>query len=195
MKTIAQACLFALSAAAAAAANAQMSYADGARLMAKYNCQSCHAMNQTLAGPSLIAIAQRYSSDLHAPAYLEAHVLNGSIGVWGSVPHGAGQCARRGPGGIDRLDFAAGAISRRKISLFTRQISFRQRTFARRSAMRVCQPGPVAFHRAITSAGNRRDINLRGFVDTGLPPFLIFARFSICSVNSGSSSYSTAFTT
>ena len=86
MKTIAQACLFALSAAAAAAANAQMSYADGARLMAKYNCQSCHAMNQTLAGPSLIAIAKRYSSDPHAPVYLEAQVLNGSMGVWGSVP-------------------------------------------------------------------------------------------------------------
>lgn len=50
--------------------------------------------------------------------------------------------------------------------------------------MRVCQPGPVAFQRAITSAGNRRDINLRGFIDTGLPPFLILARFNICSVSS-----------
>ncbi len=86
MKSIAQACLFALGVAAAAAANAQMSYADGARLMAKYNCQSCHAMNQTLAGPSLIAIAKKYSSDPNAAAYLEAQVLNGSMGVWGSVP-------------------------------------------------------------------------------------------------------------
>ncbi len=86
MKTISQACLFALSVAAAAAANAQMSYADGARLMAKYNCQPCHAMNQTLAGPSLVAIAKKYSSDPNAAAYLEAQVLNGSMGVWGSVP-------------------------------------------------------------------------------------------------------------
>jgi hypothetical protein len=53
----------------------------------------------------------------------------------------------------------------------------------------------VAFHRAITSAGNRRDINFRGFGDTGLPPLLILARFNICSVSSGSSSYSRAFTT
>jgi len=86
MMTIARACLFALSLAAAAAANAQMSYADGAALMAKYNCQSCHAMNQTLAGPSLVAIAKKYSSDPNAPAYLEAQVLNGSMGVWGGVP-------------------------------------------------------------------------------------------------------------
>ena len=86
MKAIAQAGVFALSVAAAAAANAQMSYADGAKLMAKYNCQSCHAMNQTLAGPSLVAIAKKYSSDPNAAAYLEAQVLNGSMGVWGSVP-------------------------------------------------------------------------------------------------------------
>jgi hypothetical protein len=61
--------------------------------------------------------------------------------------------------------------------------------------MRVCQPGPVAFQRAITSAGKRNDINFRGFADTGLPPLLIFARFIIRSVNSGSSSYSRAFIT
>jgi hypothetical protein len=61
--------------------------------------------------------------------------------------------------------------------------------------MRVCQPGPVAFQRAMTSAGNRSDINLRGFIDTGLPPFLILARFNTGSVSSGSSSYSVAFTT
>jgi hypothetical protein len=61
--------------------------------------------------------------------------------------------------------------------------------------MRVCHPGPVAFHRAITSAGNRRDINLRGFVDTGLPPLLILARFNISSVNSGNSLYSRALIT
>jgi hypothetical protein len=61
--------------------------------------------------------------------------------------------------------------------------------------MRVCQPGPVAFHRAITSAGNRRDINLRGFGDTGLPPLLILARLNIFSVNSGNSLYSRALIT
>jgi hypothetical protein len=74
-------------------------------------------------------------------------------------------------------------------------VRFRQRTFARRSAMRVCQPGPVAFHRATTSAGKRRDINLRGFGDTGLPPLLILARVNISSVSSGNSSYSCAFMT
>jgi hypothetical protein len=47
----------------------------------------------------------------------------------------------------------------------------------------------------MTSAGNRRDINLRGFVDTGLPPLLILARFNISSVNSGNSLYSRALIT
>ncbi len=61
--------------------------------------------------------------------------------------------------------------------------------------MRVCQPGPVAFHRSITSLGRRSDINLRGFGESGLPPLLTFARASMSSVSSGSSSYSFAFTT
>ena len=56
--------------------------------------------------------------------------------------------------------------------------------------MRVCQPGPVAFHRSMTSAGKRSEINLRGFGDTGLPPLFTFARASISSVSSGSSVYS-----
>jgi|694.fasta_scaffold15917_5 hypothetical protein len=42
--------------------------------------------------------------------------------------------------------------------------------------MRVCQPAPVAFHRSMTSVGSRKEISLRGLVDTGLPPLLTFAR-------------------
>jgi hypothetical protein len=47
----------------------------------------------------------------------------------------------------------------------------------------------------MTSAGKRSEINFRGFSDRGRPPFLIFARASISSVNSGNSLYSSAFTT
>ena len=58
-------------------------------------------------------------------------------------------------------------------------------TLLRRSAIRVCQPGPVAFHRAITSSGRRREISFRGFKILGRPPFLTLARASISFVSSG----------
>ena len=58
--------------------------------------------------------------------------------------------------------------------------------------MRVCQPGPVAFQRLMTSAGSLIEINCRGFAERGRPPLLTTARSSISSVNSGSSRYSDA---
>ena len=65
-----------------------------------------------------------------------------------------------------------------------------QRTLLRRAAMRVCQPGPVAFQRSITSSGRRMEISFRGFVERGRPPFFTTARDKASSVSSGSSSYS-----
>src|SRR6478609_9709142 len=59
--------------------------------------------------------------------------------------------------------------------------------------MRVCHPGPVALQRSSTSAGSRREINLRGFAESGRPPLLTFARASMSLVRRGSSSYSLAF--
>jgi hypothetical protein len=61
--------------------------------------------------------------------------------------------------------------------------------------MRVCQPGPVAFHLARTSDGSRIVTCLRGLRDTGRPPFFITARDSISSESSGKSRYSFARTT
>jgi len=63
-------------------------------------------------------------------------------------------------------------------------------TLLRRSAIRVCQPGPVARQRATTSAGNRSEMSCRGFAERGRPPLLTVARESISSVSSGSSRYS-----
>ena len=42
----------------------------------------------------------------------------------------------------------------------------------------------------MTSAGSRMVISLRGFCDTGRPPFLTVARVNISGVSSGSSAYS-----
>ena len=64
-------------------------------------------------------------------------------------------------------------------------------TLLRRSAIRVCQPpGPVAFQRAMTFAGRRREMSFLGLSDRGRPPFFICARANVSSVSSGSSSYS-----
>jgi hypothetical protein len=74
-------------------------------------------------------------------------------------------------------------------------VRFRYRALLRRSAMRVCQPGPVAFQRAITSAGSRREMSFLGFRERGRPPFFTLARASISEVSCGSSRYSRAPTT
>ena len=64
------------------------------------------------------------------------------------------------------------------------------RTFVSRSAMRVCQPGPLAFQRSRTSSGRRIVINLRGLVERGRPPFFTTARDKAFEESSGSSLYS-----
>jgi len=65
-----------------------------------------------------------------------------------------------------------------------------QRILLRRSAMRVCQPGPVAFHRSITSTGSRREMSFRGLAERGRPPLFTTARRRFRLVSSGSSLYS-----
>jgi len=64
---------------------------------------------------------------------------------------------------------------------------------ANRSAMRVCQPGPVARQRWITSAGSRSEMSFLGLAERGRPPLLTTARANISSVSSGSSLYSDGF--
>jgi hypothetical protein len=44
-----------------------------------------------------------------------------------------------------------------------------QTTFDNASAIRVCQPGPVAFQRANVSGGNRREIDVRALPNFGRP--------------------------
>lgn len=86
MKVLAQILFLALAAAGTAAADEPISYAEGARLMAKYNCQPCHSMDKNAAGPSLRAIAKKYAPDPTADVELAAKVVNGSTGVWGPIP-------------------------------------------------------------------------------------------------------------
>ena len=85
MKIFAMLCLSALSLIVTSRANAMISDADAAQLMAKYNCQACHQMDKQLVGPAFRDIAKKYKADADASSKLQAKVRNGSSGVWGAI--------------------------------------------------------------------------------------------------------------
>ena len=68
-----------------ACADEPVGYTQGMKLLRKYNCQTCHAVDKDMAGPSLHAIAKKYASDPHARGDLSASVVNGSTGKWNST--------------------------------------------------------------------------------------------------------------
>lgn len=53
-------------------------------LAQQYACTSCHSENTKSLGPSWTSIRQKYGSQDFS--YLTKKILNGSIGVWGSLP-------------------------------------------------------------------------------------------------------------
>jgi cytochrome c len=77
--------LIAMAAAGTAIADEPVGFAEGTKLLQKYNCQTCHAVDKDLAGPSLRAIAKKYASDPHAREELGASIVNGSSGKWDAV--------------------------------------------------------------------------------------------------------------
>jgi cytochrome c len=86
MKILLNVLLLALSVVAVAAADEPVSDATGMKLTAKYNCQSCHSLqdSSSMQGPSWRAIAKKYASDSEANVELQSNILNGSSGAWGS---------------------------------------------------------------------------------------------------------------
>jgi cytochrome c len=77
--------LLALSATGAAFADEPVGFRQGMKLLTKYNCQTCHAVDKAMAGPSLHAVAKKYASDPHARSVLSESILNGSSGTWDSA--------------------------------------------------------------------------------------------------------------
>jgi cytochrome c len=61
-------------------------FAEGKRLLTKYNCQGCHSLDKGGTGPSLRAVAKRYASDPDARDELQTTIRNGSTGAWGPTP-------------------------------------------------------------------------------------------------------------
>jgi cytochrome c len=83
MKFALPALLIALCTCFTAQADEPIGNEQGAKLLSKYNCQTCHTLDKPLAGPSLRDISKRYASDPNANGELEEKILNGSAGAWG----------------------------------------------------------------------------------------------------------------
>jgi cytochrome c len=60
--------------------------AVGLTLMKQSTCFNCHAVDQPLLGPPLVAIADKYRGQAGALETSVDRVLHGSTGIWGQVP-------------------------------------------------------------------------------------------------------------
>src|SRR5215468_5841604 len=67
-------------------ARAATSDADATKLLTKYGCQACHAVDKKVVGPSYKEVAAKYAGDAGAPAKLAQKIKSGGSGVWGQVP-------------------------------------------------------------------------------------------------------------
>ncbi|MDR3098267.1 MAG: c-type cytochrome [Paraburkholderia sp.] len=70
---------------ATASAHAQ-SGPGGLALAQQQNCMSCHSVTRSFMGPALRAVASKYAGKPDAQTYLTHKILEGSSGVWGTVP-------------------------------------------------------------------------------------------------------------
>lgn len=61
--------------------------ADAAdKLLAKYACTACHAVDKKLVGPAFKDVAAKYKAKSDAESYLSGKIRSGGSGVWGPVP-------------------------------------------------------------------------------------------------------------
>ena len=67
-------------------ANAAIPDGDGIKLMTKYNCQGCHAVDKKIVGPSFKDVAHKYAGESDGVQKLEGKVKNGGSGAWGQIP-------------------------------------------------------------------------------------------------------------
>jgi cytochrome c len=62
----------------------------GRKLITDSGCETCHRINEALAGPSFIEIAEYYNGNEEAFVKLSNAIISGSSGIWGNVampPH------------------------------------------------------------------------------------------------------------
>lgn len=58
----------------------------GLALAQQQNCMSCHSVTRQFMGPALRDVAAKYAGKPDAQNYLTHKILEGSTGVWGTVP-------------------------------------------------------------------------------------------------------------
>lgn len=56
---------------------------DASKLVAKYNCLGCHAVDKKIVGPSYKEVAARYRGQKDAEAMLMKEIRSGVQGKWG----------------------------------------------------------------------------------------------------------------
>jgi len=61
-------------------------FKEGARLISRSDCLSCHAEERRLVGPSYVEVAQKYAFNDKNVDYLAGKIIEGGAGVWGQVP-------------------------------------------------------------------------------------------------------------
>lgn len=61
-------------------------YQKGLAILAKYDCLTCHKVDEMLTGPPYREVANKYAGADTAVAYLAAKIINGGSGVWGNTP-------------------------------------------------------------------------------------------------------------
>ncbi len=64
---------------------AAMTDLPGKAIMAASDCKSCHIIDKTAVGPSLIAIADRYKTEIGSVKSLSKKIISGGGGNWGKV--------------------------------------------------------------------------------------------------------------
>lgn len=58
----------------------------GEDLFRQHKCNSCHALDKKILGPSVKDIAAKYTGTAEAEATLEAKVRKGGSGIFGTMP-------------------------------------------------------------------------------------------------------------
>ena len=73
-------------AAVAQQAAAKAGASAGMDLLRKHNCIACHAVDKKIVGPALQDVSRKYASRTDRVEYLTGKILNGGVGVWGTIP-------------------------------------------------------------------------------------------------------------
>ncbi|RZK49884.1 MAG: c-type cytochrome [Pedobacter sp.] len=70
----------------ATTSTAETPKSEGEILIAKSDCIGCHHKVNKVIGPSYEAIAAKYENTPENVTMLAKHIINGSKGVWGTIP-------------------------------------------------------------------------------------------------------------